>query len=196
MSARSRLPRLRGPALALLAGAAIGLAHPPFGFLPGLLGLAVLLWQIDGADAARPLRSAFLRGWLAGFAYFVVGTWWVGEAFFVDAAAHGWQAPFAVTLLPAGLGLFWGAAAAGYRLIAPRNSSRALVFAAVLSLAEWLRGHVLSGFPWDLIGEAWRAGSAPSQGAALVGAYGMTFITIAILAAPGAAVSARPKARA
>ena len=77
--ARPRRLKLRGPALALLAGAAIGFAHPPFGFLPGLVGLAALLWLIDNADAGRPLRSAFLRGWLAGFAYFLVGTWWVGE---------------------------------------------------------------------------------------------------------------------
>ena len=194
--ARTRRWKFHGPILALIAGAAVGLAHPPFGFLPGLLGLGALLWLIDNADAARPFRSAFLRGWLAGFAYFLVGTWWVGEAFFVDAAAHGWQAPFAVTLLPAGLGLFWGAAAACYRRIAPPGATRALVFAAVLALAEWLRGHVLSGFPWDLIGEAWRAGSAPSQGAAVVGAYGMTFVTIAIMSAPGVAISARPKVRA
>jgi apolipoprotein N-acyltransferase len=46
------------------------------------------------------------------------------------------------------------------------------------------RSHVLTGFPWNLPGETWRAGSAPSQAAALVGAYGLTWITLAIAAAP------------
>jgi apolipoprotein N-acyltransferase len=45
-----------------------------------------------------------------------VGTWWVSEAFLVDAEAHGWMAPIIVCALPAGMGLFWGSAAMLYRL--------------------------------------------------------------------------------
>jgi apolipoprotein N-acyltransferase len=178
-----------GLAAALAGGLAAGLAHPPFGVLPGLAGFALLLIALDRIGEARPLRSAFLRGWAAGFGYFLVGTWWVGEAFLIDIEAHGWQAPFAVFLLPAGLALFWGVGGVAYRLVAPPGAARrVLVFAAVWSLAEWLRGHVLTGFPWNLPGETWRAGSAPSQAAALVGAYGLTFLTLAIAAAPAVLV--------
>ena len=174
-----------GVLLAVAGGVAAGLAHPPFGLLPGLFGFALAALALDRVGEVRPLRSAFLRGWAAGFGYFLVGTWWVGEAFLVDIEVHGWQAPFAVILLPAGLGLFWGLAGAAYRAVAPPGAARrVLVFAAVWSLAEWLRGHVLTGFPWNLPGEAWRAGSAPSQAAALFGAYGLTFVTLAVAASP------------
>jgi apolipoprotein N-acyltransferase len=186
----SRL-RLRGgrPAgfggllLALAGGLLAGLAHPPFGILPGIAGFALILHSLDTTVPWSRQRSAFARGWAGGFGYFLAGTWWVGEAFLVDIETHGWQAPFAVFLLPAGLALFWGAGAMAYRRIAPAHAGRILVFAAVWSLAEWLRGNVLTGFPWNLPGEAWRAGSAPSQAAALVGAYGLTFVTIAMGAA-------------
>lgn len=174
--------RIRG--LALLAGLAAALAHPPFGVLPGLLGYAVLLWLLDIIDGPRPLRSAFLRGWLMGVSYFGLGTWWIAEAFMVDAANQGWMAPFAVAAMAAGLALFWGLAAVLYRLIRPVGVRRVLVFAGAFAALEWTRGHILTGFPWNLPGETWRAGSAVSQFAAVVGAYGLTWITLAIAAAP------------
>ncbi len=167
------------------AGLAAAFAHPPFGLLPGLLGYALLLRLLDGAGPGRRLRSAFFRAWLAGCAYFAVSTWWVGEAFFVDAKHQGWMAPFAVTGMATGLAVFWGLGGLVYRLAAPPGATRLLVFAGALAGAEWLRGHVLGGFPWDLPGETWRAGSAPSQAASIVSAYGLTWITLAICAAPG-----------
>jgi apolipoprotein N-acyltransferase len=172
-------------AAAILAGLAAAFANQPWGLLPGLLGYAGLLWLCDHAASERPLRSAFLRGWLTGLAYFAASTWWIGEAFFVDAQNPGWMAPFAVGFVAAGLALFWGAAAALYRLTAPRGAARLLVFTGALALLEWLRGNLLTGFPWDLPGETWRAGSAPSQLASVVGAYGLTWITVAVAAAPG-----------
>lgn len=101
---------------ALAAGLGAALAHPPFGVLPGLAGYALLLWLVDTADQARPLRSAFWRGWLAGAAYFGLGTWWIAEAFLVDIVHHGWMAPFAVILMAGGIALFWGLACLLYRL--------------------------------------------------------------------------------
>src|SRR5690606_7165227 len=44
----------------------------------------------------------------------------------------------------------------------------------------WVRGHIFTGFPWNLPGESWAAGSMPSQAAAVVGAYGLTWITVAL----------------
>jgi apolipoprotein N-acyltransferase len=184
--------------LALLSGIAAGLAHPPFGVLPGLLGYALLLALID-ADGPRPLRSALFRGWLGGVGYFSVGVWWITEPFMVDAKEQGWMAPFALVLMAAGLALFWALAALAYRALKTRSVAKVLVFAGCLAGFEWLRGNVLSGFPWDLPGETWRAGSAPSQAASVVGAYGLTWITVAIAAAPAVLAlksNWRPKAAA
>jgi apolipoprotein N-acyltransferase len=171
------IARLLAPA----AGLAAALAFPPFGLLPGLLGYGLML-RLSDTEGPRPLRSAFFRGWLAGVGYFSLGVGWITEPFMVDAAEQGWMAPFALLLMAGGLALFWGAAAALYRLFRPGGWSRVLVFAAALSALEWLRGHVFTGFPWNLPGETWAAGSAPSQAAAVVGAYGLTFITIAVAA--------------
>ena len=173
--------------LAICAGVLAALAFPPFGVLPGLLGYGLLMRLCDAAAPSRALRSAFWRGWLAGFAFFLIATWWVYEAFQVDAKNQGWMAPIAVALLAGGLGLFWGAAGLVYRACKPkgpaRGPARVLVFAGAFCLMEWLRGHILTGFPWDLAGETWKAGSAPSQAAALIGAYGLSWVTVSAAAA-------------
>lgn len=178
-------------ALALLAGAAAALAHPPFGVLPGLLGYPLLMIL---SERSRRTRSGFWVGWLAGFAYFFISCWWVAEAFLVDPA-QAWMAPFAASLLPLGLALFWGAATALYRRFAPSGARRVLVFAALFCLLEWLRGHVLTGFPWNPAGASWKAGSAGSQFASVVGVYGLSFTTVAAVSALGVLVTGRPSKR-
>ncbi|HUO11199.1 MAG TPA: apolipoprotein N-acyltransferase, partial [Caulobacteraceae bacterium] len=167
------------------AGVVAALAHPRPSLLPGLLGYAVLLWLLDDAQAPRRLQSAFFRGWLTGVGYFLVSIWWVAEAFLVDAKDQAWMAPFAVFFLAAGMALYWGLAGLIYRLLAPVGPLRLLVFAGAFAGCEWLRGHLFTGFPWDLPGETWRAGTAPSQAASVVGAYGLTWITLAVASAPG-----------
>jgi len=174
--------KIRG--LALAAGLLAALAFPPFGFLPGLAGYGLLLWLLGREPGLHP-RQAFLYGWLAGLGYFSVGVWWVTEAFLVEAEVHGWMAPFALVFLAGGLALFWGLSAAVFALVSRGGWSRIFIFAALLSGCEWLRGHVLSGFPWNLPGETWATGSAPSQLASVIGAYGLSYVTIALGAATG-----------
>ncbi len=198
---RTPRPNWRALTLAPLAGLAIAVAHPPFGVLPGLLGFALLLWLVERADGRRPLRSAFLRGLLAGFGFFVVSLYWIAEAFFVDAAAHGWMAPIVMVILPGGMALFWGAACALTRWLAPAEGRwaalrRVAVFAAAFGLLEWVRGHLLTGFPWNLPGEAWAAGSAPSQLGSVLGAYGLSVVTVALAALPAVVLAARDGPRA
>ena len=172
-----------------------GFAHPPYGVLPGVFGYALILMGLDlGAASAKPRRSAFLVGWAGGTGYLLVCTTWIVEPFLIDVAEHGWQAPFALAFCAGGIGLLWGGAGLLYRWLVPdplrMGASRVLVFAAAFALWEWLRGHALTGFPWDLPGEMWRAGSPISQGAALMGAYGLSAVTLFVGAAPAALIDA------
>ncbi|MFN3558501.1 MAG: apolipoprotein N-acyltransferase [Brevundimonas sp.] len=175
--------------LALAAGAGAALAHPPFGLLPGLLGYALLMFLSERSTRGR---GAFWMGWLAGFAYFFISCWWVAEAFLVNPE-QAWMAPFAASALPAGLGLFWGTATALYRRFMPAGVVRVLVFAALFCLLEWLRGHVLTGFPWNPAGASWKAGSAASQFASVAGVYGLSVVTVAAAAAFAPLLNAGPR---
>ncbi|MGE0023712.1 MAG: apolipoprotein N-acyltransferase [Hyphomicrobium sp.] len=176
--------------LAFAAGGLSNLAMAPFFFAPILfLTLPVLVWLLDEA-ASRPgtrrdvARAAASAGWWFAFGYFQFGLFWIGEAFLVEADKFGWLIPFALTLLPAGLALFWAAAAAVAALFWRPGLARILVLAVALGCTEWLRGHILTGFPWNVPGYALTWPLVLMQGAGLVGIYGLTLVVVPVFAAP------------
>jgi len=179
-AALRRLGGWRRLVCAFALGAFSATAFAPIEFFPALLlGFAGLALLLDGAaDAPRRWRAAASTGWAFAFGQFLIGLHWIVYPFMVDPGDHLWQLPLALTLLPAGLGLF-GALGVLPALLARRpGMARLLLLAIGYSVAEWLRGHVLTGFPWNLPAYGWGASLAVLQGGALFGAYGLSFLTI------------------
>ncbi|MCH9809202.1 MAG: apolipoprotein N-acyltransferase [Alphaproteobacteria bacterium] len=173
-------------AIAFAAGAFSVLAMAPVEFWPVLfVTLPSLIWLIDGAsDTASPIRQAAKDGWWFGFGYFFFGLFWVGEAFLVEAHIFGWLLPFAITVMPAGLALFTAAAFAFAQFLWRPGLARILIFAVCIAIAEYLRGHLFTGFPWNILGYALTSNLALMQSAGLFGIYGLTLWTILIVAVP------------
>ena len=173
--------------IAFVAGAASALAIAPINAWPVLLvTFPVLVWLVDGSAAGRmsgPLNAA-LAGWCFGFGYFLAGLYWIGYAFLVDVKTFGWLLPVAVAGLPAYLALYTALGLAVARLIWVRGPERLLAFAAAMTAAEWLRGHLLSGFPWNTFGYALTEPLVLAQSASLVGIWTLTFLCLAICATP------------
>ena len=183
----------RRRAIAFGAGAASALAMPPVFAFPILwLTFPVLVWLIDGAVSrgrsgrVRRIAPAFAAGWWFGFGYFLAGLWWVGAAFLVEAQDFGWLMPAAVLGLAAGLALFWGAGTALAQLLWSEDWRRVFALAAAFGAAEYLRGSVLSGFPWNAIGYALTSGEHLMQSAALLGLPALNALAVAVFAAPAA----------
>jgi apolipoprotein N-acyltransferase len=176
--------------LAFLLGIAAAAAMPPLDLTPALLvAFPGLLWLDEGS--ASP-GGSFRLGWVFGFGFFLAGLYWVAAAMFVDIARFWWLVPFAAAGLPAlfaiyiGLALFAaGLVARWWRLPA---TARVIAFAIAWSLAEWTRGHAFTGLPWNLIGYAWSGGfpgaGAVLQSSALVGVYGLSFVTVLAFSLP------------
>jgi apolipoprotein N-acyltransferase len=173
--------------VAFLAGAFATLALAPLNIWPApFLAFPILIWLIDGSAAGRlgGTLAAAGAGWWFGFGYFVVGLYWIGNALLVDAKTFGWLLPFAVVALPAALAVFTALGTALARLLWGRGPSRVLALAIGLTVSEWLRGHLFTGFPWNAFGYALASPLPLAQGAALVGIWGLTFLAVAIYAAP------------
>lgn len=167
--------------MALLLGSLAVLALPPFSIpliLPVVFG--GLFHLTTGQGRAR----AFLTGWMFGLGFFLFGLSWIAESFSVDAARFGWLALPAVAGLAAGLALFPAAATAAFAASRTTGISGALIFAACWSGSEWLRGTVLTGFPWNLVAYAWADFDVPRQTAVWVGSYGLSLLTVLLSTLP------------
>jgi apolipoprotein N-acyltransferase len=171
--------------LLVIAGAFAGLSAPPLFILPALfVGMPILVWCLDGAERLRGLRAFFSPAFVVGFAfgigYFIVALHWLGAAFIQQGGIYWALMPFGVGGLAALLALFWAVAAAAAHLMWSGGGLRIVTLATFLSAAEWLRGHVLSGFPFDLIGYALTANDEMLQLASVIGVYGLTFVAALI----------------
>ena len=185
-------------AVALVAGALSSLAMAPFNAWPVLfLTFPVMVWLIDGAGGGRMqgLPAAAMAGWWFGLGYFVPGLYWIGYAFLVDAPTFAWLMPFAVLGLPAYLALFPAFGFGLARLIWSKDGSRVIALAASLTASEWLRGHVLTGFPWNAFGYALTNPLALAQVASLIGLWGLTFLSVAIFASPAVLIDGNSRGR-
>jgi apolipoprotein N-acyltransferase len=190
-------------AVAFGGGAAGALAMAPFNFLPALIvTLTIAVWLLDGAAEAgerrrwvsiASARAAAFDGWWLGFGYFVAGLWWLGDAFLVEADRFAWALPLGVLGLPAILALFTALGFALARLLWSPGAARLLALAVGLGLSEWLRGHLFTGFPWNLFGMALGGNLVLAQAASLVGVYGLTLIAIPLFAAPATLADASAK---
>ncbi|MFO1189775.1 MAG: apolipoprotein N-acyltransferase [Alphaproteobacteria bacterium] len=183
LAARVRsLGRGRQAILALGLGGLAATAFPPLDAVPlYAVGLTGLVWLLESGNA----RRAAATGWLYGVGHFGVGLHWVAYALLTDPGRYGWMVPFAVLGLAAGLAIFVAGAAFLARWLAPQGGTGlVLALGAAWGLAEWLRGHVLTGFPWILAAHVWDFDPVPLQAASVVGTYGLSLATAWIGAAP------------
>ncbi|WP_315919162.1 apolipoprotein N-acyltransferase [Mesorhizobium sp. SP-1A] len=184
--------------VAFLAGALAVLGQAPYDFFAAcFVSFPVLVLLIDGAagdpgaGALRRLRPAFAVGWWFGFGYFLAGLWWIGTALLVEADSFAWALPFAVIGIPLVLAIFYGFAVVVARAMWSGGIGRIAALAFGFALAEWLRGFLFTGFPWNAIGYAAMPVPLMMQGVSVVGMNGMNALAVFVFAMPALLVSRR-----
>ncbi|MBF0341599.1 MAG: apolipoprotein N-acyltransferase, partial [Magnetococcales bacterium] len=161
--------------LALLAGGATMWGLPPEAHpVPAILGMGVLLRLLDGSPSRRGARLGFLFG----LGHFIPGLAWLWSSLHV----------FGKIPAPVVVGMIVGLAAilSGYcalfgallpRLV-PARWLLPLAAAALWVVTEWLRAHLFSGFPWNLLGQVWDGSETCLQLADLGGVYLLSGLTL------------------
>ena len=167
------------PALAcLVLGGLAVLGFAPWGWWPVTLGcFAAWLWLIH---AAPTIRAALWRGWLFGVAHFTFGNIWIAQAFSYQDAVPHWLGPIAPFLLALYLAVFpMIAAGVSWRFRrAELDIGYPLVFAAAWIATEYLRGTLLTGYPWNPLSEIWLPLPGVTALLAYVGTYALSGLTL------------------
>ncbi len=168
--------------IAFVFGALAGLAFEPFGLIPLLwLSFPALFFLLQGAKAPR---EAFTLGWSFAFGFLIICLHWIAGALFVEIKSFWWAVPLAVLGLPAFFALYYGVAALAARRFGLSRGVDVFFFALTLFLAEMARAHLLTGFPWDLMGYVWADTLPVLQSVSLIGVEGLTLLTIMLACLP------------
>lgn len=174
------IPRWIASTLAVCSGLMLPLSFAPTHWWMLAIFTLTLLYAL--IQRCTP-RQALWLGWLFGLGYFGIGVHWVYFSLHLFGAAI---APLAailtlvfvlvMTIFPALTCWLW----ARYRQV-DMPLRNALLFAAVWVLFELLRGRLMDGFPWILIGYSQTSGPM-GDFAPLLGVYGISFLVVLVSA--------------
>jgi len=142
-------------------------------------------WVVFTKFATEKPWKSFLSGFLFGFGFFVSSLYWIGNALLIGGNEFKWAYPLAVCGLPLLLALFPMLGLGLTRLIAKGRSFKSfIVFVVMLFLSEYARGHLFTGFPWNLFGMTWTNNIAMLQILSIGGIYLLSFLTIFLFTIP------------
>jgi len=168
--------KLRDIALALLSGTTTALAFAKFNLLffawISLIPLLYLLYQ-------KSPKHAFFLGWTGGFAFFAVLLYWIP-----DVPAHYGGLPWILSFLTylfftLFLGVFWALFAWFFNRIRQVYPRAVWILAPCIWVAyEFTTTHLLTGFPWGLLGYSQHQNLYFLQTASVLGVYGLSFVLI------------------
>jgi len=128
-------------------------------------------------------RYFFYLGCSFGFGFFLLGNYWIAIALTHDEAFVA-LIPVALILIPLFLSLFFGMAVLLIGKHAEKKISFILLFSLIFSIFEFLRGNLLTGFPWNLISYTWSWSIETIQILSLIGTYSLSLISITFFCIP------------
>ena len=130
----------------------------------------------------------FIYGWLFGFGYFLSSLYWVSISLTFDESFK-FLIPFATILLPACLSIFYGMVTYLFLILSSKNIiSSFFIFSTLFGLVEFIRGHILTGFPWNLISFSFSDSIYFIQILSIIGTYSFNLICISLFTVPAIVV--------
>jgi len=160
-------------------GALLTQIFAPFNFLPlVVVSFCGLLFIIRNHSNTR-LKS-FYHGWWFGFGHYTTSLYWFSNPLLLYPEQFGWMVPFAITLIPAILGIYVGLATLGTYHFKSNKAVFVTSFISMWVIVEVLRSYFVIPFPWNLLAYSLTSSDSLMQITSVIGLFGGSILVCLI----------------
>ena len=170
----------------IFLGAITSLSLPPFNYLIiNFITLSLLfIFLIKSSKKKVNKKLFFLYGWLFGFGYFITNLYWISISLTFDKSFK-FLMPLALVLIPAFLALFYGLIFYLFFILKTKKIVASFfLFSLIFGLLEYIRGFILTGFPWNLIAYSFSNYLKILNITSVIGTYGFNLFCISLFMSP------------
>ena len=169
-----------------ILGMASSLGLPPYNYLiiNFITFSAFFIFLFKKSKIIQNKKTFFFYGWLFGFGYFLSNLYWISIALTFDQNFK-FLIPIAIILMPAFLGIFYGLATLCFVISKPKKiTSSFFSFSLFFGIFEFIRGSILTGFPWNLIAYSFSDHLEILSIISIIGTYGFNLFCISLFVSP------------
>ena len=167
-------------------GAITSLSLPPFNYLVinFFTFSSFFIFLIKQMSHRTNIKSFFIYGWLFGFGYFVSNLYWISISLTFDQNFKP-LIPLTLILIPAFLAIFYGLVSCFFAILKPKKIiSSFFLFSLIFGVLEFVRGSILTGFPWNLIAYSFSNQLEVLSITSIIGSYGFNLFCISLFTSP------------
>jgi len=169
-----------------ILGATTSLSLPPLNYL--LINFftfsSFFIFLIKKLNQHKDPKMFFIYGWLFGFGYFSSNLYWISISLTFDENFK-FLIPITIILIPAFLALFYGLISYFFLILETKKIvSSFLIFSLIFGILEFVRGSILTGFPWNLIAYSFSNQLELLSITSIIGTYGFNLFCISLFTSP------------
>ncbi|MDC0518733.1 apolipoprotein N-acyltransferase [Candidatus Pelagibacter sp.] len=167
-------------------GVVSSLSLPPYNYL--MINFftfsSFFIFLIKKSKTTKSKKDFFFYGWLFGFGYFLSSLYWISISLTFDQNFK-FLIPIAIILIPSFLGIFYGLVTFCFIISKPQKIvSSFFIFSLLFGVFEFIRGSILTGFPWNLIAYSFVNHLEILSITSIIGTYGFNLFCISLFTSP------------